>query len=145
VRDPVAKPPRIETVKGPSCPWPATQEDRFFRERLNGVPDDVEAYLHALVELVRSDVPLDPDTRDLLADVVEEFYFPKKREREEARRRDAFYFVQSVDKLKAWLRKNKKKPLSALDVEEMTAKFFRIEVETLRKRYQRARRLLRKR
>jgi hypothetical protein len=155
VRDPAAKPRIIETVKGPSCPWPETQEDRFIRERLAGVPAGVpgnpskhyiETYLHALVELVRSDIPLDPDTRQLIAGALEEYYFPGKRARQEKRRAETFSFLQVVDGMKNFLRHNKKKPLSALDAEAVIAeRMYGISVDALRQQITRARQLLRKR
>jgi hypothetical protein len=151
MRDPTAK-PRIETALGPRCPWPRPESRRFVDEWPAGVPHDedlCEAYERALVELLRSDIPLDPDTRDLLADVVEEFYFPKmvkKQERQEKQRAEDFRLLQVVDGMKNFLRHNKKKPLSALDAEAVLAeRMFHIEVEALRKRIHRARQLLRKR
>jgi hypothetical protein len=152
VRDPIAAP-------GPHCSWPPSESQRFLDERLAGFANEryqppqpyppkhyVEAYFHALVELVRSDIPLDPNTRYILADILESHFFPKLRrrqERKEAQRHDAFQFVQTVTNLKAWLRnKDKKNPLSALGAEEAVAALFDMEVEALRKRYHRARQLL---
>jgi hypothetical protein len=151
VRDPTAKPRirlegeevvLVQPARDGARPALSLASERFIDERLAGVRDERvdskrynEAYLHALIELVRSDIPLDPDTRRLLADELECLYFPKTLKRV-GRQGQAFAFVYAVDSLKACLR-HWNKSHKVIDIETFIAeRMFHIEVDTLRKRYQ---------
>jgi|SRR5260370_11071667 hypothetical protein len=88
----------------------------------------------ALIELLRSDVPLDPDVRRAIAWKLERLYFPpSKRELQKERGRND---AEGIKALKAYLRQE---GVTATQAEECLAEIFGISVEGLRQRLKRGR------
>jgi hypothetical protein len=111
----------------------AEQQRRVYEFLLDRLLQGVDEG-RALIDLVQSDVPLDPITRRLIARDLEEHYFPSPKRRLNQRRnkmRENLYTA-----IRATLRKDGWK---ALDAEYYAANAIGKEVGAMRKQIQRAR------
>jgi hypothetical protein len=111
---------------------------RFIVERLKKVrPDDPQykkKWQQATIDLVASDVPLDPLMRHLIAGELRGLYFPNvERDRRERRRLE----IATIESQKQLLRG---RGMTAKEIEQAIAESFGISVDGLRKKIQRERR-----
>jgi hypothetical protein len=108
----------------------------FIRRRLNKVPpDDPQSdakWQQAVIDLVASNIPLDPRTRSLLAGELSRLYFPNAERDRRARRRIESAAIEDLK------RELLRRGMTAAEVEREVAQTFGISVPALRKRTQRA-------
>jgi hypothetical protein len=100
-------------------------------------PDDPQykkKWQQATIDLVASDVPLDPLMRHLIAGELRGLYFPNvERDRRERRRLE----IATIESQKQLLRG---RGMTAKEIEQAIAESFGISVDGLRKKIQRERR-----
>jgi hypothetical protein len=114
---------------------------QFIMQRMNGVPYsrfDDEAK-RAMVDFMRSDIPLSVEDRKLFAGDLENYYFPPSPHQKRARRRQAkARFLKSLIKHVAAANKDSKIPKPVAKAEKFFATQLGLTVGTMKKRIQRA-------
>jgi hypothetical protein len=120
---------------------PTSPATDFIRQRLQGVsPDDPQIdskSYHAIIDLVASDVPLDPRTRSLLAGDLRSLYFPDAERDRSVKRRAEIAMIESLKHL--LLRRGMLTKEAEHAIIQTIGKALGItSVATLRKRIQRA-------
>jgi hypothetical protein len=104
----------------------------FLRKRLNEIRADDPLFdrkwQQAVVDLVASDVPLDPVSRRLIAGELQRFYFPKESDNQRKQRIELLYARRLQDHLQTVA------GMSATDAEAEVAESLGISVDALRRR-----------
>jgi hypothetical protein len=109
---------------------------QFLSDRLSGVSSDDDydnKWKQAIVDLVKSDIPLDPRSRSLLAGDLHRLYFPNdERDRRDKQRMEAAWIEELMETALS-------RGMTTAEAREEIAKALGINsVEALRKRVQRA-------
>jgi hypothetical protein len=109
---------------------------RFLDERLAGcLVGDYERVMHrAVVDLMRSDIPLDREARNLVATALEYFDSPEPPEMKARLRQMIWAGVAAQIKRRLEERGN-----TSLEAERIVAEHFGLSIDALRKRIRRAR------
>jgi hypothetical protein len=126
---------QISDELGLWIPPESSSAKQFLLDRLKGV-DDANMYdeMHrGMVDLLRSDIPLDPQSRQRVADLFERLAFPDAKAKLHMKNRG---FAFAVAEMKRLYRDQGK---TAGEAENDIAEAFGLTVETLRQRMLRAR------
>lgn len=123
-------------------PMTAAQFIRENTKHLKGVTDEAlikSETRRAYIKLIRSDVPLPRRLREVIAVLLEANFFPTspRQEREMARQRKAEY-IRALIKLIARENRAKGIPRPTEEALNGVANIYKVSVETLKKRIQRA-------